>query len=199
LARLSDGTPLLIEQQVGEGRILIFAFRLDNVSNDFPLHSGFVPFIDETAHYLARIDDRAANFVAGSYLDLRSGREPSGAAIEVLDPHGARALTLAESTRTQSIQLSEEGFYEVRRPNHHNDLVAVNPDRRESDFDVIAPDSLALWQNTGQESRAQSGATADAEQKPVDFWWYVMMLVLALAVAESLVGNRHLAVDKEAA
>ena len=35
--------------------------------------------------------------------------------------------------------------------------------------------------------------------KPVDFWWYVMIAVLALAVAETLVGNRHLAVDKEAA
>jgi hypothetical protein len=29
--------------------------------------------------------------------------------------------------------------------------------------------------------------------------WYVMLAVLALAVAESLLGNRHLSVDKEAA
>jgi hypothetical protein len=32
----------------------------------------------------------------------------------------------------------------------------------------------------------------------LDFWWYVMIVVLALAVAESLVGNQHLVVDKEA-
>ena len=114
------------------------------------------------------------------------------------DPKGARVLSLAESTRTPSIALTEQGFYEVRRPNRRNDLVAVNPDRRESDFEVIPPDTLTLWENTGRGSRAQSGSR-ETERKPLDFWWYVMILVLALAVAESLIGNRHLTVDKEAA
>jgi hypothetical protein len=163
------------------------------------VHAGFVPFVDETAHYLARLDDRPANLTVGAYLDLRTGREPSGSTIEVFDAHGARAMTLAESTRAQNIQLTEDGFYEVRRPNHHNDLVAVNPDRRESDFDVIPPETLALWENTGQASRAQQAHGTEQERKPLDFWWYVMIVVLALAVAESLVGNQHLAVDKEAA
>ena len=40
---------------------------------------------------------------------------------------------------------------------------------------------------------------AAREQKPLSLWWYVMLVVLALAVAESLLGNRHLSVDKEAA
>ena len=198
LARLSDQTPLLIEQQAGDGRVLVFASTFDNVSNDFPLHAGFVPFVDETAHYLARLDDRPANFTVGSYFELRTAREPSGAAIEVFDPKGARALTLAESARAQNIQLAEQGFYEVRRPNRRNELVAVNPDRHESDFDVIPPETLALWENTGQGSRAQASGQ-ETERKPLDFWWYVMILVLTLAVAESLIGNRHLAVDKEAA
>jgi hypothetical protein len=199
LARLSDQNPLLIEQSVGDGRVLMFTSTFDNVANDFPVHAGFVPFVDETAHYLARLDDRPANLTVGAYLDLRTGREPSGSAIEVFDPHGARAMTLAESTRAQNIQLTEEGFYEVRRPNHNNDLVAVNPDRRESDFDVIPPETMALWQNTGQASRAQQARGTEQERKPLDFWWYVMIVVLALAVAESLVGNQHLVVDKEAA
>jgi hypothetical protein len=107
-------------------------------------------------------------------------------------------MTLAESARAQNIQLTEQGFYEVRRPNRHNELIAVNPDRRESDFDVIPPETLALWQNTGQGSRVASAASGEVERKPLDFWWYVMILVLALAVAESLVGNKHLTVDKEA-
>ena len=199
LARLSDQTPVLIEQQIGEGRVLVFASTLDSISNDFPLHAGFVPFVDETAHYLARLDSSPANFTVGAYLDLRSGREPSGAAIEVFDPQGKRTMTLSESTRAQNIQLTEQGFYEVRRPNRHNELVAVNPDRRESDFAVIPQETLALWQNTGRESRAQAARTGESERKPFDLWWYVMIVVLALAVAESLVGNQHLAVDKEAA
>jgi hypothetical protein len=199
LARLSDETPLLFEQQVGEGRVLVFASTLDNVSNDFPLHAGFVPLVDETAHYLARLDASPANVTVGSYLDLRGGRESSGAAIEVFDPHGKRAMTLAESTQARNLQLTQQGFYEVRRPNRHSELVAVNPDRRESDFAVLPPETLALWQNTGQGSRAQAAGDTESVRKPFDFWWYVMILVLALGVLESLVGNRHLAIDKEAA
>ena len=199
LARLSDQTPVLLEQQIGDGRVLVFASTLDNISNDFPLHSGFVPFVDETAHYLARLDDRPGNFTVGAALDLRSGREPSGAAIEVFDPRGARALSLSESTQVQNIQLTQQGFYEVRRPNRHNELIAVNPDRRESDFTPVPQETLALWQNTGQGSHARQSGTGEPEQKPVDFWWYVMILVLVLAIAESLVGNLHLGIDKEAA
>jgi hypothetical protein len=30
----------------------------------------------------------------------------------------------------------------------------------------------------------------------MEFWWYVLIAVLALAVAESLLGNRHLTEDK---
>jgi hypothetical protein len=199
LARLSDQTPVLLEQQVGEGRVLMFASTLDNLSNDFPLHAGFVPFVDETAHYLARLDERPVNFTVGANLELRSGRETSGASIEVFDPRGARAMTLAEAAQARNIQLTQQGFYEIRRPNHHNELVAVNPDRRESDFTVIARETLALWQNTGQGPHGQPASVGGSERKPLDFWWYVMILVLGLAVAESLVGNWHLAIDKEAA
>ena len=59
---------------------------------------------------------------------------------------------------------------------------------------------LALWENTGNARASGGGGAAEGEEsKPVSIWWYVMLVVLALAVAESLLGNRHLAVDNEAA
>jgi hypothetical protein len=48
-ARLADGTPLLMEKKLGEGRVMVFASTLDNISNDFPLHPSFVPFIEQLA------------------------------------------------------------------------------------------------------------------------------------------------------
>lgn len=194
-ARLSDETPLLLDKQLGEGRVMVFASTFDNISNDFPLHASFVPFIEQTAQYLGRIDNRQANFVVGSYLELRNAKE-QGASIEVLDPKGDRALSLAEATRAQSIRLASSGYYEVHRPNGRQELVAVNPDRQESDLDIVPQETLALWENTAH-GVAEAGSGGEAERKPKEIWWYVMLAVLAVGVAESLLGNRHLAVESE--
>ena len=196
-ARLGDETPLLLDKQLGEGRALVFASTFDNISNDFPLHASFVPFIEHTANYLARQEEGPGNYLVGAYLELRQAKE-QGAAVEVLDPKGERALTLDEATRAQNMPLSMAGFYDVKRPNGRHELVAVNADRHESDLDVISADTLALWQNTAQgQQNATSGGESEAP-KPMEFWWYVLIAVLALAVAESLLGNRHLTVDSEA-
>ena len=107
-------------------------------------------------------------------------------------------LSLEEATQAQNIQFTLAGFYEIHRPNRADDLVAVNADRHESDLTPAPAETLALWQNTAQGS-SEGGAAAAGEQKPLSLWWYVMLVVLALAVAESLLGNLHLSVDKEAA
>jgi hypothetical protein len=198
VARLSDNTPLLLEKQIGEGRVLVFASTLDNISNDFPLHPSFVPFVSETASYLGGLNDGSANFTVGSYLELRAARE-QGTTVEVLDPAGRRALSLEESARAQTIALSNEGFYDVRRPSGRHGLVAVNADRRESDLDVLPADTLTLWQNTGRGSVTADGSGDATPENKRSFWWYVLLVALLLAVAETIVGNQHLSVDKEAA
>jgi hypothetical protein len=196
-ARLSDQTPLLMDHQMGEGHVLVFASTFDNVANDFPLHASFVPFIQQTARYLGRLDDGPPSVPVGSFEELRDSKE-KGSAVEVVDPKGGRVLSLEEATKAQNIQFTLAGFYEIHRPNRADDLVAVNADRHESDLTPAPAETLALWQNTAQGSSEGGGAQA-GEQKPLSLWWYVMLVVLALAVAESLLGNLHLSVDKEAA
>jgi hypothetical protein len=136
--------------------------------------------------------------VAGAFADLRTAKE-KGAPVEVLGPDGKRALSLAESTRAQTIQLAGQGYYEIRRANGRRELDAVNPDRRESDFALVAPDVLKLWENTGQARPSTTESSGEAAKTRNDLWWYVMIAALGLAVAESLIGNRHLSVDKEVA
>jgi hypothetical protein len=198
LAKLADDTPLLLEQPVGEGRVLVFTSPIDNVGNDFPVSTAFVPFVEQTAHYLGGLDSATSNFTAGAFIDLRTAKE-KGASVEVLGPDGKRALSLAESTTAQTIQLANEGYYEVRRANGRRELEAVNPDRRESDFAVVPPDVLKLWENTGQTTLSTNSGSPEPTKTRNDLWWYVMIAALGLAVAESLIGNRHLSVDKEVA
>ena len=196
-ARLSDQTPLLMDHQMGEGHVLVFASTFDNVANDFPLHASFVPFIQQTARYLGRLDDGPPSVPVGSFEELRDSKE-KGSAVEVVDPKGGRVLSLEEATEAQNIQFTLAGFYEIHRPNRADELVAVNADRHESDLTPASPETLALWRNTAQGS-SEGGGAAAGERKPLSLWWYVMLVVLALAIAESLLGNRHLSVDKEAA
>jgi hypothetical protein len=196
-ARLADDTPLLIDKQAGAGRILVFASTFDNVSNDLPLHPAFVPFAVGAARYLARMDDSRSGYLVDAWLDLRDA-EDKGSAVDVVDPDGRRALSLGEAARAENIRLTRAGYWEIRRPNGRNELAAVNADRRESDLRPAADDALALWRHTGREDAPAGGARGPAGTATVSLWWYVMAAAAALALAESLWGNRYLGVDREA-
>ncbi|MGA2115520.1 MAG: BatA domain-containing protein [Bryobacteraceae bacterium] len=196
-ARLTDDTPLVIDRQQGSGHVLVFASTFDNLDNDFPLHASFVPFIRQTANYLGRMDSGQASVTVGSFAELREA-DAKGAAVEVLDPTGERALSLAEAVKARNIQFLMMGFYDIRRPNGRNEMVAVNGDRRESDLRPTSQETLGLWQNTAN-GNVDAGSAAASGQKPLSLWWYVMLAVLAVSIAETLLGNRHLSVDQEAA
>ena len=198
VARLTDDTPLVTDQQVGDGHIMVFASTFDNVANDFPKHASFVPFIEQTARYLGRLDTGPSSVAVGAFEELRDSKEV-GSSVDVVDPKGERVFSLSEATKAQNIQFTQAGFYDIRRPNGRNELIAVNADRHESDLTPVPPDSLTLWQNTANGTSATEGGTASSEQKPLSLWWYVMVAVLILSVLESLLGNQHLSVDKEAA
>lgn len=199
VAKLADQTPLLLDQQVGDGHILVFASTFDNVANDFPKHAGaFVPFIEQTSRYLGKLDAGPSSVLVGSFEELRDSKE-AGTAIDVVDPKGERVFSLSEATKAPNIQFAMGGFYDIRRPNGRNELVAVNTDRQESDLTPAPQESLNLWQNTANGTSTAGGGTLAGDQKPLSLWWYLMLAVLALAVAESLLGNQHLSVDKEAA
>ncbi|MDQ6675910.1 MAG: BatA domain-containing protein [Acidobacteriota bacterium] len=202
IARLASGAPLFLEQAYGEGRVMVFTSPLDNIANDFPLSAAFVPFVEQTTHYLGGIDERSSTYTAGSYLDLRTGGEKAGA-VEVIGPDGQRALSLSEAAKAQGVTLSSAGFYDVRRPNGQRELAAVNPDRKESNLEIMPEETIQLWRNTGAGAPATNsdtgGARSRTEPRTIDLWWYVLLAALSLAIAESVIGNRYLSKDKEAA
>jgi hypothetical protein len=198
IVRLGDQTPLLLEKRIGEGRVVLLTSGLDNLTNDFPLNPAFVPFIEQTARYLAGSERQGGARPVDAYLELRNAREQSQG-VEVIDPEGKRPLTLGEAASAQSFQLTEAGYYQLRLANGRQDEVGVNPDPRESNLDVIPDDVLALWQGKGGRSSQVASASGPATpgKTPETFWWYVMLLVLAAAVAESALASRYLGTQRE--
>src|SRR5579863_6735509 len=75
IVRLGDQTPLLLEKRIGEGRVVLLTSGLDNLTNDFPLHPAFVPFIEQTARYLAGSERQGGARPVDACLDLRNDRE----------------------------------------------------------------------------------------------------------------------------
>jgi hypothetical protein len=199
IARLTDQTPLLMEKQIGEGHVILFASGLDNLTNDLPVRPAFVPFVDRTARFLSGNDNASGSRLVDSFVSLRTSAAGSpSAGVEIIDPDGRRALSLTEAAKAQSFQLTRVGFYRIRFANGRDALIGVNPDRRESNLEPIAKDMLALW---GGHSTSPATTVGYVQEKntPRSFWWYVMLLVLVAAVAESIVASRYLGTQREEA
>lgn len=200
VARLTNQAPLLLEKQVGEGRVMVFTSTFDNIGNDLPLHASFVPFVEETARYLGGQQDRSTDVAVDSYIELRSARE-RGAAIDITEPDGSHPLSLKDATTAQTFQVTHEGFYDIHRQNGREELVAVHADRRESDLTPVPQETLDLWKNTGRGPDTPAGAdpSAPAQARPWSLWRYALLLVLITAIIESVLASRYLSVEKEVA
>jgi len=200
-ARLGDGTPLVLDKQIGEGHILLFTSGLENLTNDLPLHPVFVAFVDKAARYLSGSERLSGSRLVDSFVQMRSGAEPVGqvASVEVIDPDGHRPLSLSEARMVQTFRLQHAGFYQIRFANGRDAVIGVNPDRRESDLEPIAPDVQQLWSGSKGETSIQTAAAPgdEAKYRPVSLWWYVMLLTLLVALVETVLASGYMGTQRE--
>jgi hypothetical protein len=203
-AWLSDGTPLLLDKQLGEGHVMLLASGLENLTNDLPLHPVFVAFVDHSARYLSGDDQLSGSRLVDSYAQLRATAQPTAALgnVEVIDPAGRRLLSLDEARHVQSIRLERTGFYRIRFGSGRDAVIGVNADRRESDLQPMPEDVQKLWSgsSSGQASQqAAYSAGSEKQYRPVSLWWYVMLLALIVLAAESFLASSYLGTQREEA
>jgi hypothetical protein len=104
-------------------------------------------------------------------------------------------LSLEEAVKARNFALDREGFFEIKTAAGRRSLVAVHADRRESDLAPIPPETLDLWKGTGTtDSTPGSGApaTASGADEAWGLWPYILLLLLGVAVAESVVADGFL-------
>lgn len=197
LARLSDGSPLILHKRMGEGTIMAFTSSLDQASNDFALKPSYVPFIQQTIRYLGGGGAaQPVNVSVDSYVELRAGDGEKGVMSEVLDPAGQRALTVEEATSAPNYALRKEGFYEVKNAAGRRTLVAAHADRRESDLTPMDQEIKDLWSATGESGQPEAAggqpAAISGSTTPQSLSPYILVLLLGVALAESVIANRYL-------
>ena len=188
---LQSGEPLLIETEVGNGRMLIYTSSLDRIWNDLPREPAFVPLVAGVADYLLGGAGFSNEAALGSTLALQAMGMSGG---QIYDPDGESVLGLGGAGT--DVLLERIGFYELVGGGR-SELVAVNFDVRESDLAPASAQTLQRWQALGQAAVAAEGGTSvlsERIQVPWGFW--IIYILLVAAIVESAIGNWHLRVRR---
>jgi len=99
----------------------------------------------------------------------------------------------------QSFRVERAGFYQIRFANGRDAVIAVNPDRHESDLEPLAEDVQLLWSgsSTSRGSQATVAAPIESTDRSVSLWWYVMLLALLIALVEMIFASGHMGTPRE--
>ena len=81
LARFGDDRPAILERQVGKGASVAMVSAIDSDWNDFARQSVFLPFVHQTARYLAVQTGQQTVYASGDLLPIPPGdtlKDPQG-------------------------------------------------------------------------------------------------------------------------
>lgn len=195
IARLNDSTPLLLEARLGEGKALILASPLDGRANDLPLQPVFLQFVEKSLRWLSDAGERVGQVTVDASYELR--QSSTAAAVEVLNPAGQKALTVAEAASARVILLDQKGFWTIRRAGGRTEVVAANIDRRESDLEEMPAESAELWQGDTAANQSSGPAAPDNAQRQL--WPWLLGLAVAAMFTEVWVASKHLNREQPAA
>lgn len=160
IARYSDGSPALVEEQTSGGRVLVFGSDLNYRWNDFPLQPAFVPFIHETLRYLASPHTPRSEYLVG---DL-PGSGGAAAGVVVLNSTGRgdagrRVAVNPDPRESDPARISADAFQ-----------------ARISRLNAAAAE--------------QERSAASRQEDTQGLWWYGLLLMVVSLAAEGLVGRR---------
>jgi hypothetical protein len=191
LARFDDGLPAVIEQRVGNGRVIALALPLDNDAGDFPLQPVFLPFVRQLMLHASGRDATPLWRTTGERWSL-----PGTVAEPVVQaPDGSLMRPTADSLGA-AVPLPDAGVYRAFSRQAGGEaaaLLAVNVPGSESVLTPMDTSELLLGVRTGADS-VRLGGTAkdtdeDLERKQAP-WRALLMLALAALLIETFMATR---------
>jgi hypothetical protein len=202
IARFDNGDPAVIVADIGEGRVVVMSFSVDDSSNDLPLKAVYAPFWQQVMNYLRRYQSQRHWVEVGQSIEPRrlvsevasSMQEPApeeGASLALLDPDGKR---LPSPGPDAAVTVDRAGFYEVRCAGL-SARVAVNTVPDESDLTPGNPEEMAAeWMSTAGPASSQTmpeeSVSLEEQEKRESLWRWLLLAALALLLAEGWLGNR---------
>ncbi len=180
LARLENGMPALLEQQIDKGISMMFVSALDGNWNNLPVESGaiFVSLLHQTMQHLAVRSKKRTQYNVGEPLEIKEG-------YSLLDPSGK---TMEDAT------IRRPGFHSLK--NGKSDLcVAANIDLTEADpaplnVEEITAAIVPAGSEAVQEQQGAAAVPPEAEKNSI--WWFVILGASVLILGELFLSNRAL-------
>ncbi|HZI51461.1 MAG TPA: VWA domain-containing protein [Terriglobia bacterium] len=193
LAKFDNGHPALVESPANDRGMLVFASALDNTWNDLPLKPSFVPFMFESARYLAGYNAAKGWYTLGEGIPIIGALE--GGTARVVDPSGNQDSVgegELKSGEQRYYSPSAPGFYELRVGRDRR-LLAVNPPSNEGNLEMMIPeDLLAGVQSTEAEARQTGTFVTDDKleyARQQMGWWYLLLIALIAGIVELYIAN----------
>ena len=142
LAKFDGTVPAVLERRVGSGRVLLWASALDTSWSDLPTRGVFVPFVHQSMRHLAAYAEPQPWLNVGQVLDAEAaGLKKDTTQRVVLTPSGKRLPLQDEGSEV--MELTEQGFYELRARDEDAVVVAANVDPTEADLYPLDPKEIA--------------------------------------------------------
>ncbi|MGI9174952.1 MAG: BatA domain-containing protein [Rhodothermales bacterium] len=193
LGRYDTGDPFLLERRLGQGRVLVYTATFNTDWTDFPIDESYIPFVYQLAAYATRRSETQRQFQVGEVVAVE-GRP--GETVDVRAP-GNRFFKLAIGEGgTGFFRETEVPGQYVAATGRAPFYFSVNVDPAESDLDVRDVNeayAAVVPPSDSARTSAQAGGGADVanEEAQQKLWRYLVLLVIALFVLETILANRR--------
>jgi hypothetical protein len=179
LARFDNGSPAIIEREMGGGVSMMMTAPADLRWTNLPLRAVFLPLLHQSVRYLAVGSEKRTAYHVGETLPA-----PEGAAVTAPDGKPVEAFPVVAAA---------PGFYAVGGETPFQ--FAVNLDPSEADPQAIAPEEIVAAVQSPEIAADDAGGAAAVLGGTDDgddgrLWWYVIVAVVALSIVELAVANR---------
>ena len=195
---LGDGDPLVIEQSVRRGRVVLVGTSAEPSWTAMPLWPSFVPLVQEIVAWCAAGQLEQRNVLAGESFDVLTLSSAGMSSASVQPPDRRKPPVQLHATGDRSAltyaDTWQSGIYTVHfgPPADRTQSFAVNVDTAESDLAKIDADDLRsetwpdipfVYQTSWQDIKGHGvGAAHGAHGLPVD----LLYAALGLALADTL-------------
>ena len=195
----ASGPPMLVEKELGPGRLALLTTTVDRAWTDLPIRTGFLPLIQELCLHLARASQVGQHPAQKVGTRLSFSLPPRAHRVLLLGPEGPPRRLARPEQLDQGAELSmagpeRPGAYRLRVQDEEGEPIdeqvrVVVSDPAESDLSPLGARLVASLRGGGPNQSDGSGERGG--RKASKLWPWALLLLVGMLLAEALLLARR--------